>query len=78
MPKYRVKAGGPMIVFGRAKVRELYNPGDMIELSEEEAQKISGSLEMPHEKEAIEKQAIEPPPSDEGKEETKGSKKKGK
>jgi hypothetical protein len=45
MPKYRVKAGGPTIVFGRAKVREFYNPGDMIELSEEEARKISGSLE---------------------------------
>ena len=51
--------------------RKVYQPGDMIELSEEDARKIVGSLEI-----AQEKQAAESPPLDDPKEEARESKKK--
>ncbi len=89
MPKYRIRKDGPTVIYGDREIfeeerkkgrseaeagktaRKVYEPGDVIELSEEEARKIGGSLELPHGK-----QAAEPPPLDDPKEEAKESKKK--
>ncbi len=80
MPKYRVKADAPVIVHGRKEVRETYQPGDVVELSEEEAKKIGLNLEMVHGKAVVDPTLPEPPPADTGgqdiTEDDKGRKKK--
>ncbi len=79
MPKYRVKVDAPTILYGREKTRETYNPGDIIELSEEEAKKIGYNLETVG-GEVLKEGTLPEPPMDEHpdfieKEDKKGKKK---
>ena len=72
MPKYRVKQDGATLIYG--KERKAYEPGDVIELSAEEAEKIGLNLETVDGK-AVKKEEPPEPPADETEEDKKGKKK---
>jgi hypothetical protein len=75
MPKYRVKQDGPTLIYGDK--RKAYEPGDMIELSSEEAEKIGRNLEAVDAKAMKEDPPPESPP-DETPDVTEKGDKKGK
>jgi hypothetical protein len=77
MPKYRVKQDGATLIYG--KERKAYEPGDVIELTAEEAEKIGRNLETVDGKAMKEDPPTESPPGEAtdviGKEDKKGKKK---